>query len=49
MVEMKNERNVTYRNNRKAIRGECPECGSKVFKTVSRKKGIIEALLKPLG
>lgn len=49
MVEMKDEENVTYKNKRNAIRGTCPECGTKVFKTVSRKKGFLESILKPLG
>ncbi|MEM5871905.1 MAG: DUF5679 domain-containing protein [Candidatus Aenigmatarchaeota archaeon] len=31
-VEMKNEQSVTLKNGKKAKRGICPECGTKVFK-----------------
>ncbi|MCK4714949.1 MAG: hypothetical protein KAT35_05200 [Candidatus Aenigmarchaeota archaeon] len=47
MVEMKNEKSVTYKNKRNAIKGECPECGTKVFKTVSGKRGLLGSLLNP--
>jgi len=31
-VEMKNEQAVTMKNGRKAKKGECPNCGTKVFR-----------------
>jgi DNA-directed RNA polymerase subunit RPC12/RpoP len=31
-VEIKNPRQITMRNNRPAIQGECTICGGKVFK-----------------
>jgi len=30
--EMKNEKDVTMKNGRKAKKGECPTCGTKMFK-----------------
>lgn len=30
--EMKNPKEVTMKNGRKAAKGECPECGTKMFK-----------------
>lgn len=29
---MKNEKKVTMKNGRKATKGECPVCGTKMFK-----------------
>jgi hypothetical protein len=40
VVEMENEKTVKYRNNRWAKAGTCPECGTKVFKTISKKGGL---------
>lgn len=31
-VEMKNPQEVTMKNGRKAKKGECPSCGTKVFR-----------------
>ncbi len=31
-VTMKNEQTVTMKNGRKAKKGECPVCGTKVFR-----------------
>lgn len=47
VVEMTNEKVVKYRNGRMAKKGLCPECGTKVFKTIPGKKGFIEGLLNP--
>jgi hypothetical protein len=30
--EMKNEKTVTMKNGRKAAKGECPKCGTKMFR-----------------
>jgi len=30
MVEMKNAKEITLKNGRPAMQGECPECGTKV-------------------
>jgi ssDNA-binding Zn-finger/Zn-ribbon topoisomerase 1 len=30
--EMKNAKEVTMKNKKKAVKGECPECGTKMFK-----------------
>jgi DNA-directed RNA polymerase subunit RPC12/RpoP len=30
--EMKNAKEVTMKNKKKALKGECPECGTKMFK-----------------
>ncbi|MBN3033788.1 MAG: hypothetical protein JW873_06800 [Candidatus Saganbacteria bacterium] len=30
--EMKNPKAVTMKNGRKAMKGECPDCGTKMFK-----------------
>jgi DNA-directed RNA polymerase subunit RPC12/RpoP len=31
-VEMKNAKEVTMKNGKKAMKGECPHCGTKVFR-----------------
>jgi DNA-directed RNA polymerase subunit RPC12/RpoP len=31
-VEMKNAQSVTMKNGKKAMKGECPNCGTKVFR-----------------
>lgn len=31
-VEIKNPTNVTLKNKRSAVRGTCPNCGTKVFR-----------------
>ena len=31
-VEMKNEEKVTLKNGKHALKGVCPNCGTKVFK-----------------
>ncbi len=31
-VEMKNPQNVTMKNGRKATKGQCPTCGTKMFR-----------------
>ncbi len=31
-VEMKNEQKVTLKNGKPAKKGECPNCGTKVFR-----------------
>ncbi|MCD6590725.1 MAG: hypothetical protein J7K72_02005 [Candidatus Aenigmarchaeota archaeon] len=31
-VEIKNPQNVTLKNGKKAVKGVCPNCGTKVFK-----------------
>jgi hypothetical protein len=36
-VEVKNPKDVVMKNGMKAISGECPECGTKVFKIVGKK------------
>jgi len=33
--EIKNPQNVVMRNGRKAVRGICPVCGTKMFKFVA--------------
>ncbi len=30
--EIKNAKDITMKNGRKAIKGECPNCGTKVFR-----------------
>lgn len=31
-VEVKNPKQITMKNGRKATKGECPKCGTKVFR-----------------
>ena len=31
-VEIKNPKQITMKNKRKATKGECPNCGTKVFR-----------------
>jgi len=45
MVEMRNEKVVKFQNGRYAKKGTCPECSSKVVKTISRPKNFMEKLL----
>ena len=35
-VEIKNAEDVVMKNNMKAIKGECPDCGTKVFRIVGK-------------
>ena len=35
-VEIKNGSEVTMKNGMKAIKGECPECGTKVFRILGK-------------
>ncbi len=37
MVEMKNPREITLKNGRPAMQGECPHCGTKVTRIGSSK------------
>ena len=37
-VVIKNPRQVTLKNKRKAITGTCPVCGTKVYRFIGRKK-----------
>ena len=39
-VEMKDEKNFTMSNGRKAKQGICPDCGSRVFRIVKSKGGF---------
>lgn len=41
VVEMKDEKTVKYRNGRMAKKGLCPECGTKVFRTIPSKRGFL--------
>ncbi|MDD2523356.1 MAG: DUF5679 domain-containing protein [Endomicrobiia bacterium] len=36
-VEVKNPEDVIMKNGMKAIKGVCPDCGTKVFKIVGKK------------
>lgn len=36
-VEIKDAKEVTMKNNRKAISGSCPKCSTKVFRMISNK------------
>jgi DNA-directed RNA polymerase subunit RPC12/RpoP len=38
-VEIKNEKTVKYKNGRYAVTGLCPECDTKVFRTI-KKRGL---------
>ena len=35
-VEIKNAEDVVMKNKMKAIKGECPDCGTKVFRIVGK-------------
>jgi len=35
-VEIKNAEDVVMKNNMRAIKGECPDCGTKVFRIVGK-------------
>ncbi len=35
--DMKNEQEVTMKNGRNAMKGECPDCGTKMFKIGGKK------------
>jgi RNase P subunit RPR2 len=35
--EMKNPEEITMKNGRKAVRGVCPDCGTKMFKIGGKK------------
>lgn len=35
-VEMKNAKEVTMKNGMKAAKGECPACGTKVFRILGK-------------
>jgi len=37
MVEMKNAKEITLKNGRPAMQGECPECGTKVTRIGANK------------
>ncbi len=34
--EMKNEKEVTMKNKRKAMKGECTKCGTKMFRILGK-------------
>ena len=35
--EMKNEEKVTLKNERQAVKGKCPDCGTSMFKILGKK------------
>ena len=35
-VEIKEEEEVVMKNGRKAVRGKCPDCGTKVFRILGK-------------
>jgi len=37
-VKMKNEKEVVMKNKMKAAKGECPTCGTKVFRILGKAK-----------
>ena len=37
-VEIKNGQEVEIKNGRSALKGECPVCGTKVFRMLGKKK-----------
>lgn len=37
-VEIKNPQNVTLKTGMSAVKGECPHCGTKVFRILGKKK-----------
>ena len=37
-VEIKDEQETVLKNGMKAVKGVCPECGTKVFKIVGKSK-----------
>lgn len=37
-VEIKNPQNVTLKTGMGAVKGECPKCGTKVFRITGKKK-----------
>jgi len=36
--EIKNEENITMKNGLKAVKGKCPDCGTKVFRILGKEK-----------
>lgn len=39
-VVMEGEKTVKYKNGRMAKKGTCPDCGTKVFRTIPNKRGL---------
>jgi len=37
-VEIKNGKEITMKNKMQAMKGECPKCGTKVFRILGKKK-----------